>query len=269
MIINKPINIDANNVSIGNVKIKWEVGKAYRTRGGARAIVRRQESGLVYVTISTATGSATYYCVCSRTGKDDGGDNGYDIVGPWEDAQETGRAKRKNRPIDRWVALCEQEKAKAEQLKQGLDNGFATWDPDGAVKAKYENPNFSFCVKCTRSQLILAPNDCYVCAGCGYRLIDLSVLVGQMEDKDKLVSQPADADLYDYKNVPAKKDRYVPHDYAGAHLRDINTPDNRRPRVSLRTAAQIAHERAVLRLRQHKLARWGLAESVRWEDEEV
>ena len=85
--------------------------------------------------------------------------------------------------------------------------------------------------------------------------------------KDKLVSQPADADLYDYKNVPAKKDRYVPHDYAGAHLRDINTLDNRRPRVSLRTDAQVAYDRAVLRLRQHKLARWGRAEHVRWEEE--
>lgn len=55
--------------------------------------------------------------------------------------------------------------------------------------------------------------------------------------------------------------------YAGAHLHDINTPDDRRPRVDLRTDSQAAHDRAVLRLRQHRLARWGLAEHVRWESE--
>lgn len=49
--------------------------------------------------------------------------------------------------------------------------------------------------------------------------------------------------------------------------RDGLTPDNRRPRVDLRTDAQIAQERAVQRLQQHKLARWGMAEHVRWEDE--
>lgn len=59
-----------------------------------------------------------------------------------------------------------------------------------------------------------------------------------------------------------------PKHEAAADLRDINTPDNRRPRVSLRTDAQDAHERAVLRLRQHKLARWGRAEHVRWEEDE-
>lgn len=52
-----------------------------------------------------------------------------------------------------------------------------------------------------------------------------------------------------------------------AVTRDAHTPDDRRERVDLRTDAQIAHERAVLRLRQHRLARWGQAEHVRWEDE--
>lgn len=59
----------------------------------------------------------------------------------------------------------------------------------------------------------------------------------------------------------------VTEDLQVCSARDGLTPDNRRPRVSLRTDAQIAHERAALRLRQHKLARWGLADSVDWDEQ--
>lgn len=71
-----------------------------------------------------------------------------------------------------------------------------------------------------------------------------------------------------YKNVPAKSEGKVKVRYKPwCVVRDESVEDNRRERVDLRTDAQIAHARAVLRLRQHKLARWGLAEHVRWEEE--
>lgn len=122
------------------------------------------------------------------------------------------------------------------------------------------------------------------CARCG-KILDI---VGQWEAPQETATQigdrqwkeattveiermKADDDLHDYKPLPVKserivKARYVPSDYAGAHLRDLNTPDDRRPRVDLRTDAQIARERAVKRLRQHKLSRWGQADAVDWED---
>lgn len=163
---NQPINIDANNVSIGNVKINWEVGKAYKTRCGYRAVFRSIKNewgqdplfGLNVYFPDNATVKTVW--IDPKTGGHPlGGEGPLDIIGPWD--------------------------------------------------------------------------------------------------------EPVDADLYDYK--PEQKAKSS--DYAGAHMRDINTPDNRRPRVSLRTDAQMAHERAVMRLRQHKLARWGRAEPVRWEDE--
>lgn len=112
---------------------------------------------------------------------------------------------------------------------------FATWDKDGAIKKRYENPDYSVCAACRDPRLKLMLEDYYACATCEKRTI----------------GNPSPA-----------------HDYAGAHLRDVQTPDDRRPRVSLRTDAQDAHDRAVKRLRQHKLARWGRAESVDWEDEQ-
>ena len=158
--------------------IKWEVGKAYLTRYGEKAVAEFEHPGNRWLQMKTEKNDGTYlmYRVCMMGGRSESAVlNGrdaisiYDIVGPWEDGK-------------------------------------------------------------------------------------------------------ADADLYDDIPVPAKsertvKARYVPSDYAGAHLRDVQTPDNRRPRVDLRTDAQIAHDRAVLRLRQHKLARWGMAESVDWEGE--
>lgn len=85
MIINKPINIDANNVSIGNVKIKWEVGKAYRTRGGFAAVMDRKDRDLVFLRATGASGGGVFFYVDEQSGKYEFGHNDFNIVGPWED----------------------------------------------------------------------------------------------------------------------------------------------------------------------------------------
>ena len=176
MIINKPINIDANNVRFENVKIKWEVGKAYRTRDGRRAVMREQKHNIIKLILMNENESYVLFTVDCLSGRSSSSLScDLDIIGPWE--------------------------------------------------------------------------------------------------------EEADADLYDYQNGKAKaeqkaKVQYVPENIRIAgpvmqreKINDINTPDNRRPRVSLRTDAQIMHERAVLRLKQHKLARWGKAAPVRLEQE--
>ena len=228
VMIDRTLNIDANNVGIGNVKIKWEVGKAYRTRDGRRAVMREQKHNIIKLILMNENESYVLFTVDCLSGRSSSSLScDLDIIGPWEE-----------------------EPIKAQ---------FATWDPDGAIKARYEDPFFGICARCNSAQLTLTSDDRYICAECTYRLVDFSCASYCMiAENQKNVRKP----------VPAKPEQKAkPSDYAGAHMRDLNTPDNRRPRVSLRTAAQIAHERAVLRLRQHKLARWGRAEHVRWEEE--
>lgn len=162
MITNTPINIDANNVRIGNVQIKWEAGKAYKTRDGRRAVMREQKHNIIKLILINENESYVLFTVDCLSGRSSSSLScDLDIIGPWE--------------------------------------------------------------------------------------------------------EEADADLYDYQNGKAKAERTVKVRYKPwCVVRDESVEDNRRPRVSLRTNAQIAHERAVLRLRQHKLARWGRAQHVRW-----
>lgn len=272
MITNTPINIDANNVRIGNVQIKWEAGKAYKTRDGSRAVFMGEThhanymfQSLMHGDFKTMRNGRTYHLFESKL----------DIIGPWEEepikAQKT--AAHCDHPKATWdddkkIVVCKicginladvyGQRSRLEK-KEPINAQFATWDPDGAIKAKYEDPFFGICARCNSAQLTLTSDDRYVCAECKYRLVDFSCASYCMiAENQKNVRKP----------VPAKPEQKAkPSDYAGAHMRDLNTPDNRRPRVSLRTVAQIAHDRAVLRLRQHKLARWGRAQHVRWEEE--
>lgn len=196
MIINKPINIDENNVSMGNLKIKWEVGKAYRTRDGSRAVFMGENNYSDFVFKSLMQGEFKLM----RNGRAYHlSESNIDIVGPWEEAQETAIQVVERKWKE--AMAVEKERMKKDKRWEYLDK----------------------------------------------KLDDLYKIIGRGNPHST-----ADGDM---------------HDYAGAHLRDINTPDNRRPRVSLRTDAQVAYDRAVLRLRQHKLARWGRAEHVRWEEE--
>ena len=279
VMIDRTLNIGDNNVSIGNIKIKWEVGKAYRTRSGWRAIMRRQECGLVYITIPAPTGAATYYCVCDRTGIAEGGDHGYDIIGPWEEGDIVldivglqGDGKADADPHDyKPVPAKPEQKAIDEFLKVGglykTKSGIAL-KLIGIYETIEHGARIDFRRLGENSETFLYNKDGTLCAGQGHP---------NPEGMD-IVFNP-DADLYDYQNGKAKaeqkaKVQYVPENIRIAgpvmqreKINDINTPDNRRPRVSLRTDAQIMHERAVLRLKQHKLARWGKAAPVRWEQE--
>lgn len=255
IITNKPINIGDNNVRFENVKISWEVDKVYRTRAGEQATVYRiSVSDRVHFRSQAHGYFSTYY-----DGKRQPGIEGpCDIVGPWEEEKE----------MDDLIIKQVQENHPVSEPE-------ITWKVGGLYKTKsgialkligiYETIEHGARIDFRRlgenSETFLYNKDGTLCGDQGH----------PNPDGMAIVHDP-DAGLYDYQNDKARSERkvkvrYVPSDYAGAHLRDINTPDDRRPRVDLRTGAQIAHDRAVLRLRQHRLARWGLAESVRWEDE--
>lgn len=175
----------------------WEVGAAYRTRGGKKVWLK----SLNQKTARCETNESEFKVYVNTGQIYEKFTHPLDIVGLWEDALKHGAAE--GEPCNR--------------------HGCA-----GVIGYHHE----------CRCAAINAP-----CSACENANLTCSYCEWE---------HGADADG---------------HDYAGAHARDINTPDNRRPRVSLRTDAQIAHDRAVLRLRQHKLARWGRAEHVRWEEE--
>ena len=85
------------------------------------------------------------------------------------------------------------------------------------------------------------------------------------DDKKIVVCKNCGIDLAE---VYGCRHRRAKEDYAQeCAARDGLTKDNRRPRVDLRTDAQIAHDRAVQRLQQHKRARWGMADSVDWDEQ--